>query len=58
MDGSDMLGRRRLIRDYVLDRHSASLLAKAFEQVTAISHPRGMRILVYRLLKSNPNNLY
>lgn len=34
MDGPIVIGQRRLIRDFVVDRHSSVLLAKAFEQIT------------------------
>lgn len=33
MDGPLRIGRRTLVRDFVVDRHSTSLLAKAFEEI-------------------------
>jgi hypothetical protein len=33
MDGPIRIGRRTLVRDFVVDRHSTSLLAKAFEEI-------------------------
>ena len=42
MEGSSTIGQRRLIRDCVFDRYSASLLAKAFEQITADRAPQSV----------------
>jgi hypothetical protein len=35
MDGPIRIGQRMLVRDFVVDRHSTSLLAKAFEEIAA-----------------------
>jgi len=34
MDGPYAVSKRRLIHNFVLDRHSNTLLAKAFDQIT------------------------
>ena len=33
MDGPLRIGRRTVVRDFVVDRHSTSLLAMAFEEI-------------------------
>lgn len=49
MEGPVNIAQRRLVRQFILDRHSTSLLAQAFEEITVHRSPQDSQTGAVRL---------